>query len=54
MKYAWIEEHQAIQPIARLCRLMGVSRTGFLQWRSREPSERPVCQCDLEQLPSAI
>ena len=40
MKYAWIEEHQGFQPIARLCRLMGVSRTGFLQWRCRKPSNR--------------
>jgi transposase InsO family protein len=40
VKYAWIEEHQGFQPIARLCRLMGVSRTGFLQWRCRKPSNR--------------
>lgn len=46
MKYAWIREHQGIQPIARLCRLMDVSRTGFLQWRCREPSNRDCAnQC---------
>ena len=40
MKYAWIEGHSHSQSIARLCRVLGVSRTGFLQWRIREPSER--------------
>jgi transposase InsO family protein len=40
VKYAWIEGHSHSQSIARLCRVLGVSRTGFLQWRIREPSER--------------
>ena len=39
MKYAWIEAQAGWQPIARLCNVLGVSRSGFLQWRQREPSE---------------
>ncbi len=42
MKYAWIDQHSDSQAIARLGRLVGVSRTGFLQWRSREPSKRDI------------
>ena len=42
MKYAWIDQQSDSQAIARLCRLLGVSRTGFLQWRSREPSKRDI------------
>ena len=40
MKYAWIEAQAGWQPIARLCKVLGVSRSGFLQWRQREPSNR--------------
>ena len=42
MKYAWIDAQSATQAVARLCRLVGVSRTGFLQWRVRPPCEREV------------
>ncbi len=40
MKYAWIEAQAGWQPIARLCKVLGVSRSGFLQWRDRGPSDR--------------
>jgi putative transposase len=40
VKYAWIAAQAGWQPIARLCKVLGVSRSGFLQWRQREPSER--------------
>jgi transposase-like protein len=40
VKYAWIEAQAGWQPIARLCKVLGVSRSGFLQWRHREPSDR--------------
>jgi putative transposase len=40
VKYAWIAAQAGWQPIARLCSVLGVSRSGFLQWRGREPSDR--------------
>ena len=40
MKYAWIDAQYDWQPIARLCKVLGVSRSGFLQWRDRDPSDR--------------
>jgi putative transposase len=40
VKYAWIETHRAEHPVSRLCRLMSVSRSGFLQWCDRHASDR--------------
>lgn len=40
MKYAWIEAHRDRFEVTRLCRVLGVSRTGYTQWRSRPPSGR--------------
>lgn len=40
MKYAWIEQQSAHYPAARLCRVLSVSRSGYMQWRVRAPSER--------------
>ena len=33
MKYAWIERHVGVWPVARLCRALGVSESGFKCWR---------------------
>lgn len=33
MKYAWIERHAHVWPVARLCRALGVSESGFKSWR---------------------
>ena len=34
MKYAWIDEHCDQFSVTRMCRQMGVSRTGYCQWRT--------------------
>ena len=48
MKYAWIEAQALWQPIARLCCVLGVSRSGFLQWRKRGPSNRELANRSLD------
>ncbi len=48
MKYAWIEAQAGWQPIARLCKVLGVSRSGFLQWRDRGPSDRELANQSLD------
>ena len=40
MKYAWIEGHRGEFSATRMCRLLEVSRSGYCQWRGREPSDR--------------
>lgn len=42
MKYAWISEYSDSYPVARLCRLLQVSRSGYLQWQTRPPSDRAL------------
>jgi putative transposase len=48
VKYAWIEAQAGWQPIARLCNVLGVSRSGFLQWRERGPSDRELANRALD------
>lgn len=38
MRYAWIDAHLDRYDVVRLCRVLGVSRSGYCQWRSRLPS----------------
>jgi len=38
MKFAWIQTHQRRWPVAALCRVLTVSRSGYYAWRSRRVS----------------
>jgi transposase InsO family protein len=42
VKYAWIDQHRDCYSVARMCRQIGVSRTGFCQWVKRPASPR-IC-----------
>jgi putative transposase len=39
VKYAWIKEHKALYPVVHLCRVLGVSTSGFYGWCKRKPSQ---------------
>ena len=54
MKYAWIEEKSDLYSVARMCRQLEVSRTGYCQWRTRPPSERSMANAALDTQVVAI
>lgn len=54
MKYAWIEANRDLYSVSRLSRLLGVSRTGYCQWRVRGPSDRDRANERLDAQVAAI
>jgi putative transposase len=54
VKYAWIEEHRGQFSVTRMCRQLGVSRTGYCQWRTRAPSDRSMANATLDAQVAAI
>lgn len=47
MKYAFIADEQQQFPVAAMCRVLRVSRSGFYEWQSREPSAHALADRSL-------
>lgn len=54
MKYAWIEQHRDQYTVSQLCRVLGVSRSGYCQWRVRPPSKRAMGNQALDAKVAAV
>lgn len=54
MKYAWIDAHRDEFSVARMCRQLTVSRSGYCQWRTRPPSPRAQVNMALDVPVAAI
>ena len=47
MKFAFIRAEKALLPTAKLCRALGVSRSGYYGWTRRPPSARALVDARL-------
>jgi hypothetical protein len=54
VKYTWIEGHRDEYSVSKLCRLLEVSRTGYLQWRRRPSSRQALANRTLDARVAAI
>jgi putative transposase len=53
-RFRFVEDHQSIYPVKRLCALVGVSRSGFYAWRDRPPCTRAREDAELVEVIRAV
>jgi putative transposase len=54
VKYAWIAAHRDRFTVARMCRQLDVSRTGYCQWDARDESDRSKANTALDARVAAL
>jgi len=47
VKFAFVKEHRRVWPVGVICRVLGVTRSGFYAWMRRKPSARQLRREDL-------
>lgn len=47
MRFTFIEQHAATYPVRVMCRVLGVSASGYYGWRGRPPSARTMANITL-------
>lgn len=54
MKFAFVQDHRRLWPVAAICRVLQVSRSGFFAWLRRGPSRRRRRQEELIEKIKAV
>lgn len=54
MRFQFIADYQDEFPIVRMCKVLGVSRSGYYAWRDRPPSQREMANRALYQQIKAV
>jgi hypothetical protein len=52
--FRFVEQERASFPVTTLCRVLGVSPSGYWAWRTRRPSVRSVADAALSRRITAI
>ena len=47
MRFEFIEDHRDQFPVIRMCKVLGVSSSGYYAWRGRPPSKREMANQEL-------
>ncbi len=48
MRYGFVDTHKKVWPVALMCRVLKVSRSGYYDWLDRPPSKRARSNVELD------
>jgi putative transposase len=53
-RYRFIKKLESVVGVRYLCASLGVSRSGYYDWRKRQPSDRSLCDAAFKQVIQAV